>query len=259
MNVVAIHYAPGAGEAMVPALADALDKTLYEARARLSSPEGGPAVVASFAEIERAWAFTGRLRANGIYPILLTPEDVESDVQRFLVRTFQLGEHGVTAVSRQGSTAEVSYREIDLVLRGVRIDERTELKTSEQRKFSPGRALLSGGLMMTRTTRKLEQVTSEERDDFLHLYAAGRAPLVFRAGALNYQSLGPALQPSVAANFAHLAETLHQASSQATYDDRLTNRQARARVLGPSLAENLDVAVSLLARVLRRNPTPPPG
>lgn len=257
MNVVAIHYAPGAGEAMAPALADALDKTLYEARARLSSPEGGPAVVASFGEIERAWAFTGRLRASGIYPILLTPEDVESDAQRFLVRTFQLGEHGITVVSRQGKTAELAYREINLILRGVRIEERTELKTTEQRKFSPGRALLTGGLMMTKTSRKLEQVTSEERDDFLHLYAEGRPPLVFRAREVNYQSLGPALQPSIAANFAHLVEALRQASPQSPYDERLANRQARARVLGPSLTENLDVAVSLLARVLRAKPLSP--
>ena len=65
VNVVAIHYAPGRGEALVPVLAEATDKTLYEARARLSSPEGGPAVVANFGEIEPAWAFAGRLRANG--------------------------------------------------------------------------------------------------------------------------------------------------------------------------------------------------
>ena len=252
MNVVAIHYAPGKGEALVPALAEATDKTLYEVRARLSSPEGGPAVVANFGEIEPAWAFAGRLRANGVSPILLTPEDVESDAQRFLVRTFHLGEHGVTATSRRGETAELSYREIDLILRGVRIEERVELQTTEQRKFSAGRALMTGGLVASKTTRKLQQVKTEERDDFLHLYSAGRPPLVFRASAVTYQSLGPALQPSIAANFAYLVERLRQASPQATYDERLTNRQARARLLGPSLAENVDIAISLLARVLRR-------
>lgn len=251
MNVVAIHYAPGQGEALVPALAEATDKTLYEVRARLSSPEGGPAVVANFGEIEPAWAFAGRLRANGVSPILLTPEDMESDARRFLVRTFQLGNHGVTAVSRQGQTAELPYREIDLVLRGVRVDERVELKTTEQRKFSPGRALMTGGLVLSKTTKKLQQVMTEERDDFLHLYSEGRPPLVFRASALTYQSLGPALQPSIAANFAYLVETLRRSCAHAPYDDRLTNRQARARVLGPSLSENVDVAVSLLARVLR--------
>jgi hypothetical protein len=251
MHVIAVHYAPGTGEAMVRPLAEALDKSLYETRARLSSPEGGPAVVANYGEIEPAWACAGRLRANGIAPILLTPEDVESDAQRFLVRGFRLGERAIEAESRQGQTASLAYRDIDFVLRGVQIDERTELKQTETRKFSPGRAVLTGGMMMTKTTRKLEPVTTVDREEFLHLYADGKPPLVFRASALNYQSLGSALQPSTVANFAYLVSELRQPLSHARWDERLTNRQARARVLGPSLSENLDVAVTLLARVLR--------
>jgi hypothetical protein len=252
VHVVAIHYAPGAGEAMAGGLAEALDKTLYEARARLSDPDGGPAVVANFAEIQPAWAFAGRLRANGIAPILLAPEDVESDARRFLVRSFHLGERGITAVSRRGETAEVDYGEIQLVLRGARIDERTEIKRTEQRKFSPSRALLTGGLVLTKTTSKTEQVTTVEREEFLHLYAGEGPALALRAGALNYQSLGPALQPSTAANFAYLVDFFRRALPHARFDERLTSRQGRARVLGPSLTENLDVAVTLLARVLGR-------
>jgi len=250
--VVAIHYAPGAGEAMAGALAEALGNTLYEARARLSDPAGGPAVVGTFAEIEPAWAFAGRLRANGIAPILLTPEEVESEAQRFLVRSFQLGDHGVTAASRRGETLELAYPEIQVVLRGVQVEERTEIKRTETKKFSPGRFLLTGGLLLTKTTRKAVQVTTEDREDFLHLYADRGPALVFRAGALKYQSLGQALRPSTLANFVYLVDFFRHAATQARFDDRLTNRQARARLLGPSLTENhLDVAVSLLARVLR--------
>lgn len=250
MHVVAIHYAPGAGEAMVGGLAEALDSTLYEARARLSDPEGGPAVVGSFAEIEPAWAFAGRLRANGIHPILLSPADIETDSRRFLVRSFHLRDQGLTAISRRGETAELAYREVRIALRGVRIEERTEIKRTEQRKFSASRALLTGGLVLTKTTRKSEPVTTEEREEFLHLYADGGPVLAFRSAALTFQSLGPALRPSTAANFAYLVETLRSALPQARYDERLANRQGRARILGPSLTENLDVAVTLLARVL---------
>ena len=251
VHVVAIHYAPGAGEAMAGGLAEALGSTLYEARARMSDPEGGPAVVGNFAEIEPAWAFAGRLRANGIQPILLSPADIESDARRFLVRSFHLGDRGISAESRRGETAELAYREIQVVLRGVRIEERTEIKHTEQRKFSATRALATGGLVLTKTTRTSTPVTTEEREEFLHVYAGGGSVLVFRSGALNYRSLGPALRPSTAANFAYLVETLRGALPQARYDERLANRQGRARILGPSLTENLDVAVTLLARVLR--------
>jgi len=252
VNVIAIHYAPGGGEALAGPLAEALDKTAYEARARLSDPEGGPAVVARYGEIEPAWACTGRLRANGISPILLTPEDVETDARRFLVRSFELGSQGITVTSRRGDTSEISYRDLDLFLRGVRVDERTELKTTEQRKFSMGRALLTQGLMMTKTVRKTDKVTSVAREEFFHLYADGRPPLVFRSGALDYRSFGPALQPSVQANFTLLVERMRQVLPAVPYSERLANRQSRARILGPGLTDNhLDVAISLLARVLR--------
>ena len=252
MNVIAIHYAPGGGEALAAPLAEALDKTGYEVRARLSDPEGGPAVVARYGEIEPAWACAGRLRANGISPILLTEEDLETDARRFLVRGFELGGQGIKATSRRGDTSEVAYRDLDLFLRGVRIDERTELKTTEQRKFSLSRALVTQGLMMSKTVRKTDKVTSVEREEFFHLYAAGRPPLVFRSGALDYRSFGETLQPSVQANFTQLVERMRQAFPQVPYNERLANRQARARILGPGLTDNhIDVAISLLARVLR--------
>jgi hypothetical protein len=251
--VVAIQYAPGTGAVMAPALADAMGKTPYEARARLSNPDGGPVVVGNFAEIEPAYAFAGRLRANGIIPILLMPEDVETDVRRFRVRSFQLGEQGITAVSRRGETTELAYEGIDLILRGARIDEQVQVKRTEQRKFSPVRAVVSGGLMLTKTTREAQKIRKEEREDFLHLYASGGLVLAFHAGALDYRSLGPVLNPSLAANFARLVSALRDASPHARYDERLTSRQGRARLLGPSLTENhLDVAITLLARTLRQ-------
>jgi hypothetical protein len=252
VNVIAIHYAPGAGEPLAGGLAEALDKTAYEIRARLSDPEGGPAVVARYGEIEPAWACAGRLRANGISPILLTDDDLETDARRFLVRGFQLGPQGITATSRRGDTAEIAYRDLDLFLRGTRIDERTETKTTEQRKFSLSRAVLTQGLMMTKTVHTTGKVTSVEREEFFHLYADGRPPLVFRPGALDYRSFGPDLQPSVQANFTLLVERMRQAFPHARYSERLANRQSRARILVPGLTDNhLDVAISLLARVLR--------
>ncbi|HTG33581.1 MAG TPA: hypothetical protein VLB76_11700 [Thermoanaerobaculia bacterium] len=255
MHVLAVHYAPGAGEAMAASLAEALDKTPYETRARLSDPEGGPAVVARYGEIEPAWACAGRLRANGISPILLTEEDVETDPRRFLVRGFELNEQGIAATSRRGETAEIAARDIALLLRGVRIDEQTELKTTEQRKFSASRALLTQGLMMTKKVRTTEKVTTSSREEFLHLYAVGRPPLVFRSGGLDYRSFGNALQPSVQANFTHLIEEMRRTFPAAPYNERLANRQSRQRILGPGLTDNhLDIAVSLLSHLLLSSP-----
>ena len=99
-------------------------------------------------------------------------------------------------------------------------------------------------------------MTTEERDEFLQLYSAGRKPVIFHASGLNYQPLGADLQPSTVANFARLIEKLRQAAPQARYDERLANRPGRARVLGPLKERHLDIAVSLLARVLRTQGSP---
>jgi hypothetical protein len=137
------------------------------------------------------------------------------------------------------------------------MSETTELKTTEERKFSIGRALATQGLMMTKTVRKTEKLTSVEREELVHLYAKGRPPLVFRSGALDYRSFGPDLQPSVQANFTRLVERMRQAFPQVPYNERLANRQSRSRILGPGLTDNhLDVAISLLARVLRKPASP---
>jgi hypothetical protein len=259
MYVIAIHYAPGAGEAMIGPLAEALGKTPFEVRARTSDPEGGPAIVARYGEIEQAWACLGRLRANGISPILMMPEDVETDAQRFLVRSFQLGARGITAVSRRGESAEIAYGEIDLILRGARFEERTEVKTTERRELSIGRTLLTGGLILTKNVRKVEQVKAADREELCQLYVEGRTPLVFRSSGLDYRALGSALQPSVQANFTRLVAELRRALPQARYDERLANSQARARILGPGLNDShIDIVISLLARVLRGARPPAP-
>jgi len=253
MHVVAIDYRPGPGEALAGELAEVLGKSLYEARARLSDPAGGPAVAATYAEIDPARDRAARLRAGGFDTLLLSPEQVEVDSSRFLVRGFQLGERGLTVHSRQGQSTEIAYADVVLLLRGVRPILQAETKTVEERKFSPARAILSGGLIFTKTTRRTRQVTNEEREGFLHLYAAGKRPLALRENALDYQSLGPALRPSVAANFSHLLAELRRACPGALYDERLAGRAGRARVLGPSLnpERHLDIAISVLARVLR--------
>lgn len=252
MYVIAIHYEPGTGEPLVQPLARALDRSLYETRARLSNPDGGPVVVASYGEVEPAWACAGRLRAEGIAPILVLPEEVEAEAGRFLVREFEFTGEGIQVASRRGEAVEVSYGEIDLVLRGTRVEEKIDTEVTEKRKLSLGRAIVTGGMLITKVHRKVQQVRSEERDDFLHLYAPGHPPLAFRATALHYQGLGAALQPSVHANFNLLASALRRSLPNARWDERLGSRQGRARVLGPGLPEShLDVAISLLARVLR--------
>ena len=131
--------------------------------------------------------------------------------------------------------------------------QETSTETTKERKFDIGKAVLTGGLVISKTVKATEQKITEEREGFLFVYAKGVLPLVFREGALDYSSLGPALQLSRTANFTALLAEIRSRSSQARFDDRLTTRAGQVQLLGPSLdvQRYIGVAIELLVRVLR--------
>jgi len=253
MHIVAIHNLTGDKEAPALALASALGTTVYEARLRLNVPGGGPSVVAGFAEIRQAEESARKLRAAGFTAMILSQNAIESDASRFIVRRFEFSDQGIHAESRQEKSLEVAFRDIDLILRGTSIVRKTETKTIEKRKLDIGRALMTSGLSITKSEKSIRETTTEDREGFSHLYSKGGPALVFRECGVLYDSLGPAMQPSRAANFITILTELRRRCPHALYDDRLVNRGGLAQLLGPMLSpeEHLNVATSLLARVLR--------
>jgi hypothetical protein len=253
---VAIDYDPRDAERFTEPLAYALDRSLIEARNRLSDPNGGPTVVGNFAEEAGAGICVRKLREAGIACTVLAPEEIETDPDRFAVRSFRLGDEALHAASRYGKEIDVPYGEIELLVRGTLFIPRPELGTVEERRFSPTRTLLTGGFITSKRKLRRRAIPMEEREGFLHLYAGDRPALVFREASLHYQALGPALKPSANANFQILVELLRERAPGARYDERLSDKPGRARVLGPTLSpdRHLDVALTLLAKVLRSRP-----
>jgi len=251
MYVVALQFDQHAGDALAVRLAAVLGRTLLEARGRVSAPEGGPAVLATFGTAAAAAAYADELRSRGFEVLVLAPEATETERQRFVVRGFKLGPEGLTARSRQGAT-ELAWRDVRLLLRGVVRVEHKRTQTVERRELSLGRAVITGGLMVTKPVKTSKTETLIENEGFLHLYPASGRPLVFRQSDLNYAGLGPALQHSVAANFARLVAALRAACPDARYDERLATPPGQARLLGPSLSaeSHLDIAVSLVSQAL---------
>jgi len=250
MHVVALQFEKNAGDALAVRLAAVLGRTLLEARNRVSDPEGGPSVLATFPEKTAAEAYAEELRSRGFSVVVLPPEDVESDKERFVVRSFELGPGGLTAQARQGS-AEVPWQDVRLLLRGQLRVEQKLTKTATRREFSLQRAVLTHGLMVTRSVKETKHELRVEHNGFLHLYRATGKPLVFRQHELSYAGLGPGLQHSVAANFSLLVAALRKASPRATYDERLATAPGQARLLGSlPAASHLDVAISLVSRSL---------
>jgi len=254
VNIVAIHNLEKDKEALSGALAAALNVSDYDALMRLRVPGDGPLIVSVFAQKERAEELGKKLRSSGFSALVLTDADIEAASLIPVVRRFALGEHELRVVTDGGDNVTVSLQDVDLILCGMRITCSTGTETVKERSVSPGRAVLSGGLMITKTTKTTREVITEERERFVNLHAGEKPAVVFRENTLDYTSLGPVRKPSRTENFTFLIAELRRLCPSAGYDDRLMNRAAQAALLGPRLdpENNLVVSTTLLAKSLRR-------
>jgi hypothetical protein len=257
MHVAAIYDLADDRQDRAGALADALGSTVFEALSRLRSPGSGPLVVGVFAEQEQATRLAGRIESHGFRALVLTSAEIEAEAARRIVRRFSLNAEALQAESADGGSFSVAYQDVDLILRGMGISSSTSVETTRKRSLSLGAAVLSGGLQMTKTSKTTREVTKEEREGFLTLYAGAGTVLAFHENGLVYDALGPARGLTRSANFVQLAAELRRRCSRARYDERLLNRAGLAALLGPSLSpeENLIVATALLAKALRGEPS----
>jgi hypothetical protein len=253
MHVVAIHGINEDKETLAGALAAVLKVTMYEALTRLRAPGNGPLIVAVLADGEHAGQLVQQLHSAGFKAAGLTADEIDAAAFAWVVRRFSLGERELHVETEKGEHLDISFQDIDLVLCGIRISRSTTTKTVKERSVDLGRAVLSGGMMLTKTTKTTQDVTTEVRERFVHLYAGNAPAIVFRENALDYHSLGPARKPSRSENFTYLVAELRRYCPGVRYDERLMNKAAQSFLLGPFLnpEEHLFIATALLAKVLR--------
>jgi NACalpha-BTF3-like transcription factor len=253
MHVVAIYDINKDRETLADALAAVLKVTTYEALTRLRAPGNGPLIVAVLADEDRAGQIVQQLHSAGFKAAGLTAGEIDTAALSWMVRRFSLGERELRVETEKGDDLDIPFQDIDLVLCGMGISRSTTTKTVEERSVDLGRAVLSGGMTITKTTKSIRDVTTEERERFVNLYAGDAPAIVFRENALDYHSLGPARKLSRSENFTYLVAELRRYCPGVRYDERLMNRAAQAALLGPLLnpEEHLFVATALLAKVLR--------
>jgi hypothetical protein len=142
----------------------------------------------------------------------------------------------------------------------TRTETRTETKSKQ---FSAGRALLTGGLVLTKNVSREEKSVSQEREQLAYLFrVGGDTPWVLRERSTHYAGLGAALGPSSAQNFVATMTRLRQLCPGAVYDERLMSpRNAPSRTIrsgsgssesvGVSSASGVDLIAHLLAMWIR--------
>ncbi|MEX1365821.1 MAG: hypothetical protein AB1Z98_22020 [Nannocystaceae bacterium] len=258
MHVVVLDRLADAPATLARTLAEILGKTAYECRPLVSAPGGGPVIAACHAHEAEALAVAQQLRAAGLDATVVA-DSLAASVRKLIGRSFELGDTAIRIQSRDGQQVVLPFGEIEVVVRGSVTTRSSQTETTTTRKLDVGRAVLTGGLMMTRKHKTSHTTTTTDSHGFMIVFSRGAAPpvvppVVLDEQELQYQSLGADMQPSRMANFLHLAGQLRKRSPGATWDERLLRRVAQQQMLGTTLSadEHLDLAIALIAASARR-------
>jgi hypothetical protein len=202
MSFVAVAALPESASAMAEAAA-LCGLTPMEARTRCAGLL--PRVLVRQADEAEA----RRLTALGFRAFAADPRQVLGDAQRVLARDLEWTATGLAVTDGRGGRHDCPAGSIVLVQPGFRSSSQTERVKSTERKFSMGRALISGGLSLTKTVVTVsDQVTSSREPFLLVTRTEGLPALILYESRLNYQGLGAALQPSRILNFRTVQEHL---------------------------------------------------
>lgn len=199
------------------ALAQATGMVPAEARMRLA-PEP-PALLARL-EPERAVALVGRLRAAGLAAVAVD-DPCPGDGERTVARAFSLDAACLVLTPRAGEPLRIAWPDVLAVLRGVRVSRSEVERTETSKRFSPGMAVATGGLMMTRSSSRVVRSSDESTEQVILVYARDGRAAVLAEHALEFTWLGPALRPSSLANMVELARRIREKAPGAFHDERL--------------------------------------
>lgn len=230
MHVVAITRWASTLQEELTELAARLGIVAYDCRLRLA---GGLPVV--FALVDDGMEAAGhveflRTRGHGAVacdmaalPRLedqLVPVDFEPTATAF---------HGTSTLGRQ---FELPYADIVAMVQVAAVTRAEQTVTTKERKFSPGRAVLSGGLVLRKTVERVQKTVTDEEERILYMFCRSQPALcVWRELTLRYKGLGDQRQLTRAQNFQALTTRMRTLVPQAFYDERLLTQKRRADVL----------------------------
>jgi hypothetical protein len=214
---VAVAGLPGDPAAMRGAAA-LCGLTVMEVGARC----GGvlPRVLVRQAPEDEARRLVTGLGALGFRAFAADVRRIPSDAQRIVARRLEATGSGLNVTDGRGTCHPCPFTTIALVQTGYRTTSHSEVVKSTERKFSMGRALMTGGLALTKKVETVtEQVTSSRESFILVARTEGLPAIILYESRLGYPCLGAELKPSRHLNLKAVLERL-RALVPAPLDDR---------------------------------------
>lgn len=246
MFIVAIAELKGDIDAALRPLSEALGTTAYELKLSLNA--GLPAVVRVTADERQAAAANRAIADQGHFAVVCDKNEVIPSEAMNELRDFVLEPAGLLA--QRGSKDCLPYADVHVLLRATHRTTRESSEQIKERQFRPVAAALSGGLVLTKTTKRTVTSMTANNEQVLYVFSRSRPPLILRERSAIYTGLGARRGPTSFENFNNTTELLRNRCPSAIYDERLrTSRPIRGLADG---IEATDIYAHILSEYLPR-------
>ncbi len=161
---------------------------------------------------------------------------------------------GVTFTPRSGSPMEMGWPDLLAILPAMRAMRSQSERTEKTKNLSVGMAVITGGLILTRTNTKTVRSSQESTEQLILIHARDGRSAALEESELDFSCLGPDIQASSTANMARLAHRMREKAPGAFYDDRLLRlgRRPLPFVWGGLLRSDTSGTIDLLAELMRQ-------
>ena len=187
------------------------------------------------------------LHAGGFAAVLVEPARIPGDSQRLLPKRLEFAVGRLVAFTADGARHELPAAAIRFIQRG-RHEGAGRVVHGKELKFSPVKALLSNGLLLTKTVNKATTVAGSHEHVLLLQRNDGGPEIILHEKGLDYGFLTTDKQPSSLANLDRTLLRLHALAPAAGYSAQSLQPGWLASLSAPGV-DAQDLAFYLLGMV----------
>lgn len=260
MEIVAIVSLGRNVEQEAPLLAADLGLTVYETAMLLRGPK--PVIVLRSDDRNRVAEILAKLRGRSHDVVALDLGQITWSEDMFRPKTFHF--EGEELVAELGQDQRrLPLADIFAMVRALHTTESNEVTTTTTTSPSLGRAMVTGGIKVTKTTQRESSRTDTNREPVLYLFRGSETPWLLASQTLRYEGLGAQMEVAKATNFEVLVRLLRERMPMIPYDVRLlqarpvpTALNAGAKHLSVSTTRPLDILAHVLASSMNQQARP---
>jgi hypothetical protein len=246
--LLAIARIPDDGDARTRAAA-AVGLALADLNRRLAGTL--PRVLLAAVPADRGQQLAQALEDLGFAVLTCDVAAVPTDEDRVVARRVELAPDTLIVADSKGQTYRCPGRAIGLLQRGVRVTRSERRVTTTERQLSLSKALLTGGMMLTKKVERTAHDAVETAEPFVLVGRGdGEQDIILYERRIDYRQMGAEMQPSSKANLERLWTWLCRLTAPERIDDRLA-RPGFVAGLPPTGADPVDLALYLVALARR--------